>query len=297
MGRWLILTLIAAFCFGAGAAMQKHGMAAEFPKLGLRDFLKKWRQVVRALAANKLWVLGFLMGPIGGIFYFQALSEGKVTVILPLMNLGMLVTVLAGVLVLKERLRLLEWAAITVLLGGAVLLSMMPGEMADVPVNFLRLWILTGVICGIGALLIIALMLSKDRVSIELVMASLAGFSFGLGVIFIKIVTYEAGRQFGGFHVLDWRQWLWILGNLAIWLMLVTEVVGFFFFQAALSHGRVALVSPITTITSVVIPVIAGALVFGESIGLFQGFGITVVIIGTGMLAARDEKSLAAQPD
>ncbi len=296
MQDWLIYTLIAATFFGLGAAMQKHGMATEFPKIGLREFLKNWRNIIKTLFANKLWLAGFAAGPIGGAFLFQAMSDGEISVIQPLMNVGMLVTVFTGVLALKERLKPREWFAVTILLGGAVLLSVVSGEESTSAILYRNLWFLIAATILLGGLLVAAMAVGKGRLSVEFVMAALAGFGFGLGVITIKVLTEKAGAHFGEFDVLKGEQWAWMIRTAYFWVMLVVEVLGFLFFQAALSHGRVALVSPITTIASVLVPVAAGYFVFGESIGALKGIGIVVVIVGTTMLAGREEKSASPQP-
>lgn len=289
MKTWLIYTLIATFLFGIGATMQKHGMSTEFPKIQLKGLLRNLPKIIKTLFTNKLWLLGFLVGPIGGAFLFQAMSEGKISVIQPLMNVGMLVTVLTGVIILKERLRAMEWMAVFILIGGAVLLSIVPADITASEMRAVMLWSLVATVVGVGCLLSAILAFGNGLLTVEMVMATLAGFGFGLGVTLIKVLTFEAGNHFGHFNVLETGQWLWILKSPYFYAMLVMEIIGLSTFQGALSHGRVALVSPITTIASIVVPVIGGVIVFSESIGLVQGAGIITVIVGTAMLAGKDE--------
>lgn len=293
MQKWLIFTLIAATLFGLGAAMQKHGISAEFPKVDLKNLLRNLPKIVKTLFANKLWFGGFLMGPIGGVFFFQAMSEGKLSVIQPLMNLAMLVTVLIGVFVLKEHLKKIEWIAVAVMIIGAIALSMVPGESSSSELNALRFWILVGAVSVLSLATGAAAVVTKGVISIEFSMAAIAGVCFGLGAILIKILTGMASEQFHGFNVLDASQWQWMIKSPYLLFLLGTEIAGFLLFQVALSHGRVSLVSPVTTISSIVVPVIAGVFALGESIGIFQGIGVVIVIIGTALLAGREEEKQA----
>jgi transporter family protein len=69
-------------------------------------------------------VLTGLLGGLGNIAFFAALEKGSASVIVPLTSLSPLVTVLVGVLVLKEKMRLSQYAGLVLALAAIYLLSL-----------------------------------------------------------------------------------------------------------------------------------------------------------------------------
>ncbi len=65
-----------------------------------------------------------LLGGIGNIAFFMALAKGNASVIVPLTSLSPLVTVLVGVLVLKEKVRRFQYAGLGLALAAIYLLSL-----------------------------------------------------------------------------------------------------------------------------------------------------------------------------
>jgi len=68
-------------------------------------------------------VLTGLLGGGGNIAFFGALSKGSASVVVPLTSLSLLVTVLAGVLLLREKMRRAQYAGAALALVAIYLLS------------------------------------------------------------------------------------------------------------------------------------------------------------------------------
>ena len=69
-------------------------------------------------------VLTGLLGGLGNIAFFVALAKGNASVIVPLTSLSPMVTVLVGVLVLKEKMRWFQYVGLLLALVAMYLLSL-----------------------------------------------------------------------------------------------------------------------------------------------------------------------------
>ncbi len=295
---WLAWTLIACLGFGAGAAMEKHGVASRLPDLTLRTIFRDWRRILRAMATNWLWLLGIAVNLAGGVFLILAIDEGEISVIQPLVNANVVVAMLAGVVVLRERLSVLEWAGAAVLLGGAALVSSSatgaaPGvagvaiAMDDARVA----WVSAAFVAGAVGLLVAGRLASR-RMSAEPFLAVSSGLLYGLGTVWLKVVMVHLGgadnRPFWDTVAAACREW-------ALWALIAANVAGFVLQQVAFSRGRVALVAPMLTIASGLPPVVAGIAALGEPAGALKMFGIVVVAAGTAMLFIRKDAAVVAE--
>jgi uncharacterized membrane protein len=69
-------------------------------------------------------VLTGLLGGVGNIAFFVALVKGKASVVVPLTSLSPLVTVLVGVVFLKEKMRWFQYVGLVLALAAIYLLSL-----------------------------------------------------------------------------------------------------------------------------------------------------------------------------
>lgn len=282
---WLIFTLLACLGFGVGSAMQKHGMATRLPKLTLSRLVHDLPGVLGAVFKNWIWLVGLLLNLVGGLCMVVALSTGEISVVQPLVNVNVLVAMLAGVLVLGERLTRMEWVAAGVLLSGAALLVVAGAATAGGapgPVDEARVAWLSGACLALVAVLAVVGRLVGG--SPEVFLALAAGLLFGLSGVDIKLVGVHLGDP-AGRPVLELA--LALVGDWALWAVIVLNVVAFVMYQAAFSHGRVAIVSPLTTNATAVLPVVAGLAAFGEPAGPGKLAGVAVVVVGTALLFVR----------
>lgn len=283
---WLFLTLTACLFFAAGAALQKHGMATAFPKLTFSRLRSELGPVLRAIVHNWVWLLGLLSNLAGGGLFVLAVDQGEVSVVQPLVNLNLLLAMLLGVFVLGERLRGTEWAGAGVMaLGAALVLWSAHGapSAAEVP-SRADLWALGITVAGYGLALALALLRGVLRLSAELAYAVCAGVLFGLATVHIKLASVHVAAA-GGVEALALGDLLLtVLRDPAAWALVPDNVVGFVLFQLAFANGRVAVVSPVTNIAAMVLPVVAGALAFGEAVGGLRLVGVLVVGLGMGVI-------------
>jgi len=281
-----ILIVLIAICWGTGGSMQKHGMASEFPKLGLRTLAKDWRKILRALLANKVWVGGFIVMGLGGALFVYSTSIGDISVIQPLTNINGVVAVLIGVLILKERIRSVEAAGVLLLIGGAIVVGFSSEASTAEAVNegmLLVLTIATVLVLIIGFILFGMGSKLGGGGWASLIMAFIAGISFGLTNLFVKVLT-ESSKGGGDAMRISTEVLIEFLTAYHIYVLLIFLLVGSVAYQLACSHGRVAVVQPMTTVFSNVLPVAGGWLAFGEDMGVGKLAGIGIILVGTVML-------------
>jgi transporter family protein len=137
MPAWLVYTLITVLFWGVWGFESKLLVDRTSPYTGQVLFTAGLVvPVIFVLMSPKRFAgrrrkLGFflafltgLLGGLGNVGFFVALAKGNASVIVPLTSLSPLVTVLVGVLVLKERLRRVQYIGIAMALVAIYLLSL-----------------------------------------------------------------------------------------------------------------------------------------------------------------------------
>jgi drug/metabolite transporter (DMT)-like permease len=297
MQLYLIYTALACLGFGVGTTMMKHGMASEFPKVSLATFLKEWKSILFAILKNKVWVFGVIINITGGLFNVMALASGEITLVQPLVNLNIVITVLAGVLILKERISRLEISGVMVVILGAILLGMTVSAGGSPTMVKSMLMLLTGIVTVYCIAMAGYLSVSKNGfIALEFGLATIAGMLFGLGFAYIKVATITSDAILKDAGGLTASAVLSIVVSYPVIVVILANIFATIAQQGAFSHGRVALVSPVTTIFAVVTPVVSGAIVFGEQVGLLRGAGIALVMFGTALFSLKSGESEQAGP-
>ena len=74
------------------------------------------------LSLNVYGVLAGAALAVGVFFYYFALAEGRISIIVPLTATNPVVSALLGYMLLGERPTLAQWAGITLIIAGALLL-------------------------------------------------------------------------------------------------------------------------------------------------------------------------------
>ncbi|RJO65061.1 MAG: hypothetical protein C4523_16765 [Myxococcales bacterium] len=289
---WLVWTILACIGFGVGGAMQKHGMAAKLPKLSFGALWRDWRRILATMLRNWIWLVGVAVNLIGAAFMVLAIDAGEISVVQPLLNVNVVLAMLIGVVALHERLSAAEWAGAAVLMLGATLLSTASGDAASVgiaagAVKAEAIFWMSAVCVGVVVLLASSGRVTRGRITPEPFLALGAGLLFGLGTVCLKVLTLRLGEATGAWYELTWQA----IGDWPLWGLIATNLVGFVLFQMAFSYGRVAVVSPLSTNASMVLPVVAGTAALGEPMGWLKAAGIAVVAIGTTLLFVKPRAS------
>jgi transporter family protein len=137
MPAWLVYTLITVVFWGVWGFESKILMNRTSPYTGQVLFTaglavpvifvlmspKRFAGSRRKLGFSFAFLTG-LLGGLGNVLFFVALAKGNASVIVPLTSLSPLVTVLFGVLVLKEKLRWFHYIGLALALAAIYLLSL-----------------------------------------------------------------------------------------------------------------------------------------------------------------------------
>ncbi len=286
----VLLAVVASLFWGVGTALQKQGMAASFPKITLRNLVRQLPVVLRTLLVNRAWALG-LLGMLAGMALFgMALGRGDITVVQPVVCLTGVVAAGVGVGFLGERLGRMEWTGIGLILLGVILVGVAGGSHTSTLPAPLPLAIFVVVV---SALALASLLLRRLSLSAELTLSLAAGLIYGLANMLGKVLTQRVLDEVGGSFDLDrLAVWQSLATDWPIWSILAANVAAGVFYQTAFANGRAAVVGPVVTIISNILPILGALALFSERIRPLHGLGILVVVAGTALLAlqpARDD--------
>ncbi len=108
----IVLSIAASILFGLSIVLQKYGVK-KIEKFNLQAFL-----------LNKTWMAGISVGIIGILLYIIALNAADLSTVQPLTALTLVIPVVAGVFLFKEEVGKLEWALLSLVILGIVLVSL-----------------------------------------------------------------------------------------------------------------------------------------------------------------------------
>jgi uncharacterized membrane protein len=286
----VVLALVVAVCWGFGNVFQKQGMTVSFPKISLRSVFGQIGTIIKTLLTNWLWMLGTLMMLAGALIYVWAMSMGDVTVVQPILCLTVVVSAVVGVVWLKEKVSILEWTGIGVVLAGVIMVSLVKGgNTSTYPTSVAMVTFYVAVGCLAAA----AFLLGKVGISNEFSLALSAGLTFGLANVSVKLVTLEFAANGAGVP-LFWDGILVLLVSVPLYLIVVMNVLGSVFYQTAFANGRASIVAAICTIVGNTVPIVAAITILGEKVAPLHGIGIVVVFAGAVILAVGNRASTAA---
>jgi uncharacterized membrane protein len=241
--------------------------------------------VRRALGAAG-WRMGLGLILVAAFLQAWAISLGDVSVVKPL---GMVQCVFAlgiGMFFLHERLGRAEVVGAVFIVGGGVLLAAGGGPQAS--------QVQAGdpgtrvVVVALVALALLPLLVVGPRwhTRPELALALAAGVLFGSGDTLLK-VAFEVVREEAGVLSLGRPHVLAALGMRPEFsLFLVGNAAGLALHQLAYRSGRIAVIAPVSTVTSAAVPAALGVVVLGEPLGLVRAVGVILLLGGGALVGA-----------
>jgi len=123
MQVYILLTIVSSILYGIGLVIQKKGIEKISGLKLLKNFsIKNMKKLIRELLNKKL-LTGVIIGGIGTLFYWKAISIGELSILQPLTNINIIVVWIFGWVYLKERIRSREWIGLLLIFVGAVVLS------------------------------------------------------------------------------------------------------------------------------------------------------------------------------
>ena len=254
----LIVMLIYGVTSGGSAIILKKGI---FRAGGIKlDFFKDVLPTAWNLLTTPMWFLGGIAALTGFLIYTVALNIYDVSIVKPLINTNLLFTFVFAAVYFKERLSMVEWFGVSVLILGLVLFAFSPNIESTRDMNILLLLGFFPITLGLIGLMIVLLFVLKRTGSAEFVFPVFAGMFFGLGTFFTKSLLIGLN---GSIQAV-------LPDNFLVVYSLVMLIVTYGFAtvaqQLAFERGRLSIVSPITNAVSITISFIGAYFVFYEEL-------------------------------
>lgn len=296
----IVLAIIAYSLLNIGLVLEKKG-AAELPGIesagaagSIRNFLK-----------NRTWLIGFLLTNLQMIPLWMAMGLGSISLVAPMMGVGMVVLVVFSVFYLKEPFNGVMLAGIAVTVAGiAVLGAINPGK--EVLLTFDRTvesvaqagplaW-LTGLIAGSIVPAVVCRAMGWRYADILFGLA--AGFAASIGLVGAKLMMAGTAIEGGslGDNLVRWPFWVFVAlmasGNAG---SLVLQQFGF-------QKGRAIVLAPIFAVCTVVFPALTGVVAFDEwarfdpAVVWAKSAAILAVVAGVAILSVASARGHSVAP-
>ncbi|MGH3752635.1 MAG: DMT family transporter [Pseudonocardiaceae bacterium] len=275
----VLLSLLAAACFGTASALQHHGANRVRRRFVLHPGL------LADVARQPLWLLGFVAEVAAVTLHMMAVNFGPLSVVQPLLTLGLVVALpLQAVLGRPVSRRALLAATLTVV-GLAVFLVVQPTVDSRYPQSFTQ-WLPGLLLAATVAAAALGVALVRRGRARPLGLGAAAGAVFALSAALVK--AWGAVLDRGGLPALatSWELWT------ALGCGLLGALLSLAAFQAGPLGGPLAAMMVIDP----VIGVSVGAIVFGESfstglLAVIQAAGLVLTLAGVWLLATGEQRS------
>jgi hypothetical protein len=275
----VVLSLLAAVCFGIASVLQHHGANRVRRRFPLHPGLLV--DVVR----QRLWLLGILAEATAVGLHMVAVNLGALSLVQPLLTLGLVVALpLQAVLGHPVGRRALLAAALTVS-GLAVFLVVQPPVESRDPQSITE-WLPGLVLVFTVALVALIIAFTRRGRARSLAFGAAAGSAFSLSAALVK--TWGEILGAGGLPAL-FSSW-------EFWTALGAGLVGTLLSQAAFQAGPLGGPLAMMMVIDPVIGVSIGTIVFEESFaeGLsaaVQVTGLVLTLAGVWLLATGEQRA------
>jgi drug/metabolite transporter (DMT)-like permease len=268
-----VLALVAACCYETGYALQAIEARRAPAERALRPTL------VTYLLKRPLWVGATALSLLGWPLQIAALSHAPLTLVQPVLALGLLLLLVLGVRILGEHVGPREVAAVVLIIASvAVFAWAAPRDSGEVDRG-------AGLVFSLAVLAIVAvapyvLFVLRRRENSMLILVASAGAADGMAAFVAKIVAEDLSSG-AVLAVIGW-----------IALVAAVVVVGLTSESTALQRFAATRVAPTVLVLQIVIPVVLAPLVGGEGWGNTPLGGavlvgaLVAVAVGAGLLAS-----------
>ena len=264
----IFLGILSYSMLNIGMGLQKKG-AAELPKIEGQSI----GQNLKNFFTNKTWLIGFSLVLAQWIILVLAINFGNLSIVTPLMSVGMVALVIFSFFYLKEPISKIEIFGIgAIIIGIAVLGATSPAEV-DEPtlteviegLEKIQSIIFLVVLVILSIVLILASVLRKFR-NADILFGVAAGITDALGAIFINAIM--SGARFGDSSLIKesvsvWQWWLFMV------LLVFFNALATVYLQVAYQRGKAIIVAPIFAVIAMITPVFGGIIIFDEWLYMF----------------------------
>jgi drug/metabolite transporter (DMT)-like permease len=234
----------------------------------------------RPVGGKLLWLGITVFTSASFLIVLAAISLGSVATVGAMAGTGLASLAVFSHFVMGEHLTWKHIVAIGGIIAGAALVGFFMGTPRFVAHRALLYWVLLG-----GVVLYVALWIALGKRSIQgVAIGSFAGFLGAYSQLFQKLGTSELDLRagIGPFALAVLRDPITL-----IWVGL--SVVSMVILQFAYGHGKAIQIIPSYTSTFIVVPVLGGVVMFGESLAVMQWVGVLLIASGAVLLSVVEE--------
>jgi drug/metabolite transporter (DMT)-like permease len=263
MALGLVAALLAAACYECGYVLQALEARVAPPADALRASL------LLRLAARRRWLAGTVLSLAGAGLQILALARAPVTLVQPVLALGLVALLLLARTVLGERVGVREVAGAAAVIAGVAAVAAAGPDRTDAVTSVLALVLLLAPF----ALLTLLPFALRGRVPIGLAAAGAAAGD-ALAAVALKLTANAAASGRPGLAVLAGAGAA-VAGALA----LTAEM-------SALRRLPASRVAPVVLSAQVIVPAVAAMVAFGEPVSAAVVLGVVAAGAGAGLLGA-----------
>ncbi|MFW5884432.1 MAG: hypothetical protein ACOCVW_03025 [bacterium] len=263
-------TVFAALLAFAGYSLLNLGQAGQKIGLGIR--------ADHPAGGWSLWVVATLATSVSFFIVFSAISIGAVSVVGAMAGTGLVSLAVFSRIVMGERLSARHIAALVAVIAGAALVALFDASDRGEA----RIALLWGAL-AVGTVVYGAAWLAmRTGPGAGVALGGLSGFLGAYSQLFQELATAE----------LDWSEGLGAVARTVVsdpvtlvWAGL--SVVSMVVIQFSYRHGQATQIIPVFTGNFILVPVVGGVIVFGESLGTVQWAGVALIVVGSIVLGRR----------
>lgn len=263
---FLLWTLGPATLFAIGNLLQKVGLGHAATVTAGQGLMR----LIQKVFASGRWWLGIAISAVATILYYGALAKYNISLVQLMMSLNPVLTALGGWLILKEHLDRRTALAIVFVMAGIAFAGLLAGEDSGHE-NVQRLWLFTLLMAGV--LMVFRFVVRQFEVRKSVI----GGVCFGLSAVFMKSLTglpiFQS--EIGVDLLFDFQ----VMSRFG--LFVATYLAGFSYTQMGMTQGRALFIVPLSSALGMLVPSLAGILVFGEPISWGKATALIFVTIGS----------------
>ncbi|MHA1276213.1 MAG: hypothetical protein ACTSQI_00885 [Candidatus Helarchaeota archaeon] len=245
----VILGIIAGLMFSYGAVLQKKAVD-KMPDIKLSDY-----KTITPLLKNRTWVIGVVVGTMGGIPYILSQLYIGLGYTQLLIATGLILLAYMASKMLHEPLGLVEYAGIGLILLGSIFLGLANLQPVDIAVsdpNFLRNALIFYI--PFFSIILLGMLVYKltDR-----------GAAKNLGAI--SGIIFGCGAGFSQMGILAFAEGYILFLFIAYIILAIGTILGTVVANIAFQKGKAVVVIPIQSAGNYLIPVLAGLTIFNQT--------------------------------
>src|SRR5215469_11050839 len=302
----IAVAALATTSYNVGLIFEKRALR-RLPAIDARHAIG----LLRTVRPDSAWVIGFALMACGLGLQVVALTMAPISVVQPVLGVGVVILVVLSAIVLRERLGRLELGCVLAVVVAIIAIALSASGAGEQVGHDASGWLIAAVslptcvlALTVGASALRPLPKAKHRIpAIGVSYGLAAGLLYGVATLALKALSGAVFHRAGGLTGLV----VTVLTSPYPYLTIACSAVALLIFQTGLQRCRVSIVGPVSNITGSVFFLIAGTWLFGERLptnpvglalrlGGILAAGVAVTVLSRQPTSAEDIAVPGARP-